>query len=80
MARVGGIDRKHAPLSMRFVLNKVRKRLGRDLTPLLIAGRVPRIFWLHGLAQWLLFEKSKVPQRQAMILTLRTATRVGCPF
>jgi hypothetical protein len=39
-----------------------------------------RIFWLQGLAQWLLFERAKVPQRQAMILTLRTATQVGCPF
>lgn len=80
MARVQGIDPRRAPLSMRFVFDKVRKMVGRDLTPQLIAARVPRVFWLHGLAQWLLFEKSGVPKRQSMIVALRTAARVGCPF
>jgi hypothetical protein len=65
---------------MRFVFNKVRKMVGRDLTPQLISARVPRVFWLHGLAQWMLFEKSALPKRLAMIVTLRTAARVGCPF
>jgi hypothetical protein len=80
MARIRGIDPKRAPFSMRFVFNKVRKMVGRDLTPQLIAARVPRVFWLHGLAQWLLFEKSALPQRKSMIVALRTAARVGCPF
>jgi hypothetical protein len=80
MARIRGIDPKRAPFSMRFVFNKVRKMVGRDLTPQLIAARVPRVFWLHGLAQWLLFEKSALPQRHCMIVALRTAARVGCPF
>jgi hypothetical protein len=80
MARISGIDPQRAPFSMRFVLNKVRKMVGRDLTPQLIAARVPRVFWLHGLAQWLLIEKTALPHRQAMIVTLRTAARVGCPF
>ena len=65
---------------MQFVLKSVRKMLGRDLTPLLIAARVPRVFWLHGLAQWLLLEKARVSKRQVAIVALRTAARVGCPF
>lgn len=80
MARITGIDPKRAPLSMRFILNKVRKMVGRDLTPQLIGARVPRVFWLHGLAQWLLFEKASVPKRLCAIVALRTAARVGCPF
>ncbi len=80
MARISGIDPKRAPFSMRFVFNKVRKMMGRDLTPQLIAARVPRVFWLHGLAQWLLFERSALPKRQPLIVALRTAARVGCPF
>lgn len=80
MARINGIDPKQAPFTMRFIFNKIRKMVGRDLTPQLIAARVPRVFWLHGLAQWLLFEKSGVPQRQGVIVALRTAARVGCPF
>jgi alkylhydroperoxidase family enzyme len=65
---------------MRQVFKKVRKTLGRDLTPHKIFARVPRVFWLNILAEWVLGEKARVPQRQRMLLTLRTAVRVGCPF
>jgi hypothetical protein len=80
MARVDGVEPKNTSLAMRHVFKKVRKMLGRDLTPQRIAARVPRVFWLGVLAEWLLGEKAAVPQRQRMLLTLRTAARVGCPF
>jgi len=80
MARVEGMDPKQAPFFIRQVFKKVRKRLGRDLTPQKIQARVPRVFWVNILAEWLLGEKATVPQRQRMLLTLRTAVRVGCPF
>lgn len=80
MARVEGVDPQKTSYPMRFVFNKVRKMLGRDLTPQKIAARVPRVFWLGALAEWLLGQKAAVPQRQRMLLTLRTAARVGCPF
>lgn len=80
MARVEGIDPRKAPFFMRQVFNKIRKMLGRDLTPQKISARVPRVFWLSILAEWLLGQKAAVPQRQRMLLTVRTASRVGCPF
>ena len=80
MARVEGIDPKQTPFPMRQVFQKVRKMLGRDLTPQKIAARVPRVFWVSALGEWLLGQKAAVPQRQRMLLTLRTAVRVGCPF
>jgi hypothetical protein len=80
MARVEGIDPRHAPFFIRQVFKKVRKMLGRDLTPQKIAARVPRVFWVSALAEWLLGQKAAVPQRQRILLTLRTAARVGCPF
>ena len=80
MARVEGIDPQRTSFLMRQVFKKVRKILGRDLTPQKIAPRVPRVFWLSVLAEWLLGQKATVPQRQRMLLTLRTAARVGCPF
>ena len=80
MARLAGIDPQRASLPMRQVFRKVRKMLGRDLTPQKIAARVPRVFWLGILAEWLLGQKAAVPQRQRMLLTIRTAVRVGCPF
>jgi hypothetical protein len=79
MARVEGIDPNRASYLMRQVFNKVRKTLGRDLTPQKIAARVPRVFWTSVLAEWLLGQKAAVPQRQRMLLTLRTAVRIGCP-
>jgi len=65
---------------MRQVFGKVRKVLGRDLTPQKIQARVPRVFWYGVLAEWLLGRKAAVPQRLRMLLSLRTAERVGCPF
>ena len=80
MARVEGIDPRQTSFPMRQVFRKVRKMLGRDLTPQKIAARVPRVFWVSALAEWLLGQKAAVPQRQRMLLTLRTAVRAGCPF
>ena len=80
MARIEGIDPKQAPFFMRQVFKKVRKLMGRDLTPQRIAARVPRVFWASVLAEWLLGQKAAVPQRLRMLITLRTAVRVGCPF
>jgi len=80
MARMEGVDPKQTSFAMRQVFNKVRKMLGRDLTPQKIAARVPRVFWLGALAEWLLGQKAAVPQRLRMLITIRTASRVGCPF
>ena len=80
MARVEGIDPNQAPLLMRQVFKKVRKMLGRDLTPQKIAARVPRVFWLNVLGEWLLGQRARVPQRLRSLIMLRTAARVGCPF
>jgi hypothetical protein len=80
MARVGGVDPKQTSFLMRQVFKKVRKVLGRDLTPQKIVARVPRVFWVNSLTEWLLGEKAKVPQRQRSLVLLRTAARVGCPF
>ena len=80
MARVEGIDPKQTSFLMRQVFKKVRKLLGRDLTPQKIAARVPRVFWVNALMEWLLGQKAAVPQRLRMLITLRTAVRVGCPF
>ena len=80
MARVEGVDPKHTSFLMRQVFKKVRKMLGRDLTPQKITARVPRIFWVNVLGEYLLGQRAKVPQRLRALITLRTAVRVGCPF
>jgi hypothetical protein len=73
--RVEGIDPKQAPFAIRQVFRQVRKILGRDLTPQKIVAQVPRVFWLNVLSEWLLGERANVPQRQRMLLTLRSRPR-----
>ena len=65
---------------MRQVFDKVRKTLGRDLTPQKIKARVPRVFWVDVAMEWLLGQKGAVSPRLRSLLLLRTAARVGCPF
>lgn len=79
-ARVEGVDPNKTSFAMRQVFKKVRKLLGRDLTPLKIQARVPRVFWFGILGTWLLDQKANVAPRLRSLLTLRTAVRVGCPF
>ena len=80
MVRVEGVDPNQTSFVMRQVFKKIRKILGRDLTPQKIAARVPRVFWVIILTEWLLGQKAKVPQRLRSVILLRTAVRVGCPF
>lgn len=80
MPRIEGIDPQQTSFPMRAVFKKIRKMLGRDLTPQKIIARVPRVFWANALMEWLLGQKAQVPQRWRMLLTLRSAVRVGCPF
>lgn len=80
MARIEGVDPKQTSFLMRQVFSKVRKMLGRDLTPQKISARVPRVFWAYTLTEWFLGQKAKIPQRQRSLVMLRTAVRVGCPF
>jgi hypothetical protein len=80
MARIEGIDPMDTSFLMRQVFKKVRKMLGRDLTPQKIQARVPRVFWFNILGEWLLGQKARVASRQRALVVLRTAVRVGCPF
>ena len=68
MARIEGVDPQKTSFPMRYVFKKIRKMLGRDLTPQKIAARVPRVFWVTTFTEYLLGQKAKVPQRLRSIL------------
>jgi len=80
MARIAGVEPAKTSFLMQYVFGKVRKVVGRDLTPMKITARVPRVFWAYNLVEYLLGQKAAVSQRWREILLLRTAVRVGCPF
>lgn len=80
MARIEGWDPKKTSFFINYVIRKVRKMLGRELTPQRMVARVPRVFWITALPEYLLGQKAKIPRRLRMIVMLRTASLVGCPF
>lgn len=80
MARIAGIEEKQAPWLIRMVMGKVRKMMGKDLTPMKIQARVPRVFWVNFLTELLLGQRARVPLRLRTLIQIRTAARVGCPF
>ena len=61
------------------VFKKVRKIFGRDLAPQKIAARVPRLFWINALAEWLLGQKAG-SATAADALDAADRNGVGCPF
>ena len=80
MARIEGIAPERTSLLMRQVFTRVRKLLGKDLTPQKIQARVPRVFWVGTITEVLLGQKAGVSRRHRAIVQLRTAARIGCPF
>jgi hypothetical protein len=80
MARIAGLDPNQVSWPMRLVFGRIRKLLGKDLTPYKIQARVPRVFWISILTEMLLGQKAKVSRRLRSLVQLRTAARVGCPF
>ena len=80
MARIAGLDPNQISWPMRLVFGRIRKLLGKDLTPYKIQARVPRVFWISILTEMLLGQKAKVSRRLRSLVQLRTAARVGCPF
>lgn len=80
MARIEGMSPEKTSFLMKMVFKRVRKMLGKDLTPQKIQARVPRVFWASTIMELLFGLKAKVPLRLRSIVQLRTAARVGCPF
>ena len=75
MARLEGLDPNKTSFLMRYVFRRVRKVLGKDLTPQKIQARVPRVFWVNAITELLLGTNATVPLRLRSIIQLRTAAR-----
>jgi hypothetical protein len=80
MARIIGLEPRETSFLMRQVFSRIRKLLGRDLTPYKIQARVPRVFWISIITEALLGQKAGISRRHRSIVQLRAASRVGCAF
>ena len=80
MARAAGLEKKDAPWHLRWFYGTMRKMFGKDLTPAKIQMRRPALIWGGIAMQTAVNRDRKLSMRYSQLATVRTATRVGCPF
>ena len=47
MARIQGLEKKQAPLSLRWFYSVMRRMFGKDLTPAKIQMKYPGMVWVR---------------------------------
>ena len=78
--RVHALDEAEAPLLARPLYWMSRKMLGKVVTPLRVQARRPAIAWLGNLL-WVAIERSgRIEPELRMLVCLRAAQLVECPF
>lgn len=80
MARIQGLEKKQAPLSLRWFYSVMRRKFGKDLTPAKIQMKYPGMVWGATLMEICLGRRRRVSLRLIQLGKIRTAARVGCPF
>jgi hypothetical protein len=80
MARIEGVDAKHAPWSVRFIYWITRRYLKRLPKGTTILAHDPRL--LRNFTRMNLYSeaKGKLPARFRRLAMLKVAMMVGCPF
>ena len=79
MARIAGIERAQAPWHLRWFYRTLQNMFGKELTPVKIQARVPRVVWASILVE-MCFRRRGVSLRYIQLAKIRVAERVGCPF
>jgi hypothetical protein len=80
MARIAGLERKHAPWHLRWFYRAMRKMFGKELTPAKLQMRLPGLIWGGVAMEAALGRKRRVSLRYIQSAKVRTAARVGRPF
>jgi len=80
MARIEGIERKHAPWHLRWFYDVATKMFGKPLTAAKVQMYAPKVVWAGILMDGILGRKRRVSLRYIQLGKVRAAARVGCPF
>ncbi|HEU5404185.1 MAG TPA: hypothetical protein VFU86_22735 [Terriglobales bacterium] len=80
MPRIVGLEKKEAPLSLRWFYGVMRKMFGKDLTPAKVQMKYPPMVWGANLMDLILGRRRTVSMRLSQLGRIRAALRVGCPF
>jgi hypothetical protein len=75
-----GLERAQAPWHLRWFYSVTRKMFGKELTPVKIQARVPRVVWAAILVEACLSGRRRVSLRHIQLGRIRAAARIGCPF
>jgi len=74
------IERRQAPWHLRWFYRVLRKTFGKELTPVKLQARVPRVVWASILMEACLSGRRRVSLRYIQLAKVRAASRIGCPF
>ena len=80
MVRMSTIDRKQAPWHLRWFYAATSRMFGKELTPVKLQARVPRVVWAAILVEACLSGRRQVSLRHIQLGRIRAAARIGCPF
>ena len=84
MARISGAEPARqsffSGLLTRIVYALTKRKLGRVVTPVTVTAHHPQILWGYGQMEQSLVSSRRVDGLLKDLVTLRTATLVGCPF
>ena len=80
MTRFAPIERQNAPWHLRWFYRLMRKMFGKELTPVKLQARVPRVVWASILFEGVLSARRGISLRYTQLAKIRVASRVGCPF
>ena len=80
MTRGTGIEKRDAPWHLRWFYVAMRKMFGKDLTPVKLQMRLPRLVWGTIGMEAGLGRKRHVSLRYIQLGKVRTAGKIGCPF
>lgn len=67
-------------LFYKFFSRLVRKRLGKQLDPNLVMSNHSRILWGFSQLMWALSEGGLLEPKLKSLVSIRTASLIGCPF
>ncbi len=78
--RIKGIDEDKAPLSMKPLYIGSKKMVGKVVEPLKVQALRPSIAWFGSLFGLVIDKSGKVEARIHIMIQLRAAQIVECPF
>ena len=78
--RIEGLEKGDAPLLARPLYSITPRMFGKVLTPIKVKARRPLVAWLDGLFGLAVEKSGKVEPRLHVLVQLRAAQIVECPF